>query len=82
MEFSIKYDHINIDFFLAPFLPVKSLQFMIDWANEYMPYWFIVIMLPVLSKVMFVIPTIIRTQKKFEEIMHKMPDALMEFQVE
>eukprot|EP01084_Bolivina_argentea_P126105 223352_1 len=67
------------DFFYAKMFPVKTTQFLLDWAHDYMPYWFIVLTVPWLTKAVIIMPSIIYQSRRYESLAHLMPKALQDF---
>ena len=50
-----------------------------DWAHDYMPYWFIVLTIPWITKAFLIMPCIIWQNRKYEAIAHRIPQAMEDY---
>lgn len=50
-----------------------------DWAHDYMPYWFIVLSIPWITKAVLILPSIVWQNRKYEAICHRIPSAMEEY---
>ena len=73
----IKY--MITDFIWSKIFPVRTTQFLMDWAHDYMPFWLIVVSIPWITKAVIILPSIIWQHRKYETICHRIPQAMEDY---
>ena len=70
---------MTTDFFYAKLFPVRTTQFILDWAHDYAPFWLVVLTVPWLTKGLLILPMIVWQQRKWEAVAHRIPQAMTDY---